>query len=76
MIRTLLCERCWSPIDRTREPLRTARAAPHGAADGGPLRTFVHALPCLTPDTGDWNPVRRGLSPAAIRHAAAQADHR
>jgi len=36
----------------------------------------VHALPCVAPDTGDWDTGRRGLSPAAVRHAAARADHR
>ncbi|MEQ3549347.1 hypothetical protein WIS52_02585 [Pseudonocardia nematodicida] len=64
-MRDLLCERCWSPIDRTREPLRMST-----------VRSYVHALPCLPPDTGEWDSGRRGLSPAAIRHAAASADHR
>lgn len=69
----LLCERCWNVIDRSCEPFRMARCP----APAGPVaRTFVHALPCRTPDTGDWDPVRRGVSPAALRHAAAQADHR
>lgn len=71
----LLCERCWAPIDRIREPLRSATRSDTTDGDG-PLRSFVHALPCLHPDTGDWDPVRRGVSPAALRHAAAQADHR
>lgn len=66
----LLCERCWNVIDRSREPFRMARCGTAGA------RTFVHAMPCLTPDTGEWDPIRRGVSPAAIRHAASQADHR
>ncbi|MEV1290992.1 hypothetical protein [Pseudonocardia sp. NPDC049635] len=75
MTRDLICERCWNPIDRTVEPLRMT--TPGGvAAHGAPVRTFVHALPCVAPDTGDWDTGRRGLSPAAVRHAAARADHR
>ncbi|ANY09248.1 hypothetical protein [Pseudonocardia sp. HH130630-07] len=75
MTRDLLCERCYNPIDRTREPMRVRT---HGGVlpDGAPVRTHVHALPCARPDTGEWDRSRRGLSPAAVRHAAAQADHR
>ncbi|ALE77375.1 hypothetical protein WY02_01575 [Pseudonocardia sp. AL041005-10] len=75
VIRDALCERCLNPIDPTREPLRM-RTHGGAAADGGPARSFVHALPCVRPDTGDWDRGRRGLSPAAVRHAAARADHR
>ena len=71
----LLCERCWNPIDRTAEPLRMNTLG-GVAPDGAPVRTVVHALPCQSPDTGDWDAGRRGLSPAAVRHAAARADHR
>lgn len=73
MTRDLLCERCFNPIDRTREPLRAQDGC---AVDGRPVTTFVHALPCELPDRGDWDRGRRGLSPAALHHAAAQADHR
>lgn len=71
----LLCEVCLHPIDRTREPFRCRT---HGGVtpDGMPVRSYVHALPCEPPDTGEWDDARRGLSPAAVEHAAAQADHR
>ncbi|MFP5021747.1 hypothetical protein [Pseudonocardia phyllosphaerae] len=75
MTHDLLCERCFNPIDRTREPFR-AHSRGGVTAGGGPVTTYVHALPCELPDTGDWDTARRGLSPAAIRHAAAQSDHR
>lgn len=73
MIRDLLCEVCLNPIDRTREPFRAQDAV---GPDGAAVRSHVHALPCELPDTGEWDGARRGLSPAAIQHAAAQADHR
>ena len=75
MTRDLICERCWNPIDRTSEPIRFRT---HGGvtAAGTPVRSHVHALPCALPDTGEWDGARRGLSPAAVHHAAAQADHR
>ena len=72
---TLLCERCYAPVDRTREPFR-CRTHRGVAPDGTPVHSYVHALPCAPPDTGDWDGARRGLPPAAIHHAAAQADHR
>ncbi|MEJ8280071.1 hypothetical protein [Pseudonocardia spirodelae] len=75
MMRDALCERCWGPIDPTVEPLRV-RFHEGTAPDGGRARSVVHALPCLRPDTGEWDRGRRGLSPAAVRHAAARADHR
>ncbi|WP_226351083.1 hypothetical protein [Pseudonocardia sp. ICBG601] len=60
MIRDALCERCLNPIDPTTEPLRMRT---HGGTTpaGGPVRSFVHALPCARPDTGDWDHGRRGL---------------
>lgn len=75
---TLICERCWSPIHRPTEPIRLTD---HHVDDGpgGQRRTLqsaVHARPCVQPDRGDWNPIRRGSSPAAQRWAAEQADHR
>ncbi|MBW0106119.1 hypothetical protein [Pseudonocardia sp. KRD291] len=77
-MRTLVCERCWSQIDRSTEPLRLI---PHPVADGEDgqvrhLHAAVHARACVRPDTGEWNPVRRGVSPAALRWANEQADHR
>lgn len=75
MSRALLCERCWNPIDRTCEPFRS-RTHDEIAAGDGPVASHVHALPCARPDTGEWDDARRGLSPAAVHHAAAQADDR
>lgn len=75
MTRDLLCEVCLNPVDRTREPFRS-RTHDAVAPDGAPGRSYVHAVACELPDTGEWDGARRGLPPAAIRHAAAQADHR
>ncbi len=75
---TLLCERCYNPIHRPTEPLRfSAHRAPDGPAGrAGWLYSAVHARPCERPDQGDWNPDRRGVSPAAVQWAAEQADDR
>lgn len=73
----LICERCWAPIDRPTEPLRlTTRRVRDPAGRTRRLQSAVHARPCVQPDRGDWDPVRRGGSPAALRWAAEQADHR
>lgn len=77
-MRTLICERCWSEIDRASEPLRLI---PHLVRDGANgqarrLHSAVHARACVRPDHGDWNPIRRGVAPAALRWANEQADHR
>lgn len=77
-MRTLVCERCWSRIDRATEPLRLTL---HHVADaeGGPERrvqSAVHARACVRPDPGEWDPIRRGVAPAALRWANEQADHR
>lgn len=73
----LLCERCCAPIDRSTEPLRLTR---HRADDrGGParwLQSAVHARSCSEPDVGEWDRIRRGAAPAALRWAAERDDHR
>ncbi|RZT86577.1 hypothetical protein EV383_3474 [Pseudonocardia sediminis] len=75
---TLVCERCWSEIDRSSEPMRLI---PHRVTDGESgevrrLQSAVHARACTAPDPGAWNPIRRGVAPAAMRWANEQADHR
>ncbi|TCK22908.1 hypothetical protein [Pseudonocardia endophytica] len=75
---TLLCERCCGPIHRSTEPLRLTW---HRVPDerGGParwLQSAVHALPCEEPDVGEWDTIRRGAAPAALRWAAERDDHR
>ncbi len=77
-MRTLVCERCWSEIDRASEPLRLIPHRVPDVADGGVrrLHAAVHARACTRPDTGEWNPVRRGVAPAALHWANEQADHR
>lgn len=72
-MRTLVCERCWSEIDRATEPLRLTT---HHVGEGRSVHSAVHARACLLPDRGDWNPTRRGVAPAALRWANEQADHR
>lgn len=74
----LLCERCCAPIHRPTEPLRLTW---HRVPDqrGGParwLQSAVHARPCAEPDMGEWNSIRRGAAPAALRWAAERDDHR
>lgn len=76
-MRTLVCEQCWSEIDRATEPLRLI---PHrvnvGEGQVRRLHAAVHARACVRPDHGEWNPVRRGVAPAALQWANEQADHR
>jgi len=74
----LLCERCCAPIHRPTEPLRLTwhRVVdePGGAARW--LQSAVHARHCTEPDVGDWDRIRRGAAPAALRWAAERADDR
>jgi hypothetical protein len=77
-----LCERCYAPIDTAREryttlahidgvlpdgTVRWVHTALHADACGWPARERSAAEP---PDTGEWDPARRGHSPAAAEHAA------
>lgn len=76
---TMLCERCWQPIDRATEPLRLIpKRVPDlaGRQESLRLQAAVHARPCVEPDVGEWDPKRRGVAPAAVRWAAEQADDR
>jgi hypothetical protein len=83
-----LCERCYAPIDIARERYTTlahvdrvlpdgsiawVHSALHADACGEPARERSAAEP---PDTGEWDPSRRGHSPAAAQHAARRTEPR
>lgn len=73
----LLCERCYAPIDPARERYTTLAHIDGALPDGGIrwVHSALHAAPCGAlatersaaepADTGEWDPARRGFSPAA-----------
>lgn len=73
----LLCERCYAPIDPARERHVTLAHIDGALPDGGLrwVHSALHVGPCGAlatdrsaaepPDTGEWDPRRRGFAPAA-----------
>ncbi|NMH97053.1 hypothetical protein [Pseudonocardia acidicola] len=81
----LICERCFSPIAPGEDYVRLAhleRAYNDGSVEW--IHSYVHTEVCgrrtapprspgERPDTGSWDPSRRGLSPAAAQWCATPA---
>jgi hypothetical protein len=80
-----LCERCYAPIDTTRERYTTFAHIDHALPDGGLawVHSAVHVAPCGAttrersaaepPDRGEWDAARRGHSPAAAAWIARRS---
>ena len=82
-----LCERCYAPIDTTRERYTTLAHIDGVLPDGsiGWVHSALHVDLCgelatercaaEPPDTGEWDARRRGFSPAAAAWARRRSEN-